>query len=138
MSTEHDTEHDTEYGPTPPEALHEHTDIDPGIGYRFAVWLTVAMIASVGIVYGAFWLFEGQKEARDTAAQLFPLAAGQDKEAPAPRLQAAMAWSAPISSQWSIAVVKRCLASWAAGSFPSATGGMTQLPSWALRACDTL
>ena len=29
MSTEHVSEHDLEYGPTPPGAKHEHTDIDP-------------------------------------------------------------------------------------------------------------
>jgi hypothetical protein len=81
------TEFEIEYGPTPPGAGHEHTDIDPGIGYRFAIWLTAAMVLSVGIVYGAFWLFEGQKAARDAAAQVFPLAAGVEKEAPAPRLQ---------------------------------------------------
>jgi hypothetical protein len=81
------TEHDLEYGPTPPGAQHEHTDIDPSIGYRFAVWLTVAMILSVGIVYGAFWIFEGQREARDAEVQQFPLAAGVEKDPPAPRLQ---------------------------------------------------
>jgi hypothetical protein len=81
------TEHDPEYGPTPPGAQYEHTDIDPSIGYRFAVWLTVAMVLSVGIVYGTFWVFEGQRRARDEAARQFPLAAGVDKEAPSPRLQ---------------------------------------------------
>ena len=30
------TEHDTEYGPTPPGAQYEHTDIDVSIGYNFA------------------------------------------------------------------------------------------------------
>ena len=62
MSTEHAHastpigahEPDLEYGPTPPGAKHEHTDIDPAIGYKFALWLTVAMVLSVGIVYGAF------------------------------------------------------------------------------------
>lgn len=81
------TEHDLEYGPTPPGAGYEHTDIDPSIGYRFAIWLGAAMILSVAIVYGTFWLFDGQRVARDEAAQTFPLAAGQVKEAPAPRLQ---------------------------------------------------
>ena len=30
---------DNGYGPTPPGAGYEHTDIDPGVGYRFALWL---------------------------------------------------------------------------------------------------
>jgi len=81
------TEHDLEYGPTPPGAQYEHTDIDVSIGYNFAIWLLVAMVLSVGLVYGIFYVFEGRKEARDAAAQQFPLAAGQDKEPPAPRLQ---------------------------------------------------
>lgn len=79
------TEHDYEYGPTPPGAGHEHTDIDPAIGYNFAIWLAVAMVLSLGIVYGTFWLFEGQQQAADV--QQFPLAAGQEKEPPSPRLQ---------------------------------------------------
>ena len=81
------TEHDLEYGPTPPGAKYEHTDIDPSIGYNFGIWLLVAMVLSLGIVYGTFWLFESRKAARDVASQQFPLAAGQEKEPPAPRLQ---------------------------------------------------
>lgn len=81
------TEHDLEYGPTPPGAAYEHTDIDPAIGYHFGIWLTVAVFLSLGIVYGTFWLFEGQKAASDVAVQQFPLAAGQEKEPPMPRLQ---------------------------------------------------
>ena len=45
-------EGDLQYGPTPPDAQHEHTDIEPSIATRFAVWLTVAMLISVAIVYG--------------------------------------------------------------------------------------
>jgi hypothetical protein len=84
-----DTRHDrdNEYGPTPAGAQYEHTDIDPSMGYRFAVWLALAMLVSVGVVYGAFWAFEGQREARDAAAQQFPLAAGVEKDPPLPRLQ---------------------------------------------------
>jgi hypothetical protein len=52
------TDHDLEYGPTPAGAQYEHTDIDPGIGYSFAGWLAVAMLLSMWIVYGTFWLFE--------------------------------------------------------------------------------
>lgn len=81
------TEHDLEYGPTPPGSAYEHTDIDPGIGYHFAIWLTVAVFLSLGIVYGTFWVFENQKTANDAAVQQFPLAAGQEKEPPMPRLQ---------------------------------------------------
>jgi len=81
------TEHDLEYGPTPPGAQYEHTDIDVAIGYNFAIWLLVAMVLSLGLVYGIFYMFEGRKEATDAAVQQFPLAAGQAKEPPAPRLQ---------------------------------------------------
>ena len=38
------SEHDLEYGPTPPGAKYEHTDIDTSIGYKFALWLIVAAI----------------------------------------------------------------------------------------------
>lgn len=81
------TDHDLEYGPTPPGAQYEHTDIDTSIGYNFALWLTVAVVLSLGIVYGTFRLFESQAVSSDAATQQFPLAVGQDKEPPAPRLQ---------------------------------------------------
>jgi hypothetical protein len=87
MSTEHPTEHDLEYGPTPPGAKHEHTDIDPMIGYKFASWLLVAMLLSAGIVFGAFKLFERQESAAGALAQKYPLAAGVPKDPPAPNLQ---------------------------------------------------
>ena len=55
--------HDLEYGPTPPGAQHEHTDIDPRDR------LQVRHVAGGGdgavvaaIVYGTFWFFEGQRE----------------------------------------------------------------------------
>ena len=32
-------EADLEYGPTPPDATYEHTDIEPSIAGKFAVWL---------------------------------------------------------------------------------------------------
>jgi hypothetical protein len=75
------------YGTTPDGAGHEHTDVDPSIGYKFGAWLAVAMVISAGIVYGTFWLFEGQVRDRDAAQQRFPLAAGRVVEPPAPRLQ---------------------------------------------------
>jgi len=78
---------DLEYGPTPADAQYEHTDIDPGIAGRFALWLAIAMMLSLGIVYGTFWLFEGREEAANSAAQLYPLAAGQVKVPTGPRLQ---------------------------------------------------
>lgn len=84
MST---SQHDLEYGPNPPGAQHEHTDIDPSIGYTFAVWLMAAMLMSAGIVYGALWYFEGQQKAANQAARKYPLAVGRVKEPPAPRLQ---------------------------------------------------
>ena len=80
-------EHDDEYGPTPPGAQHEHTDIDPSVGYKFALWLVIAMLLSVAIVFGTFRLFEGQQEAADEVVQKYPLAAGLPKLPPAPNLQ---------------------------------------------------
>ena len=88
MSTnEHASEHDLEYGPTPPGAQHEHTDIDTSVGYKFALWLAVAMAISVVIVYGVFWFFEGQTKGADATAQKYPLAVGQAKTPPLPNLQ---------------------------------------------------
>jgi hypothetical protein len=87
MSTEHVSEHDYEYGPTPPGAQHEHTDIDPSVGYKFAVWLVVAMLLSVAIVFGVFYFFESQTKAADVVAQKYPLAVGQPKAPPLPNLQ---------------------------------------------------
>ena len=84
---EHVGDHDFEYGPTPPGAQHEHTDIDPSVGYKFAVWLVVAMLLSVAIVFGTFRFFEGRTKAADVAAQKYPLAAGRPKAPPAPNLQ---------------------------------------------------
>lgn len=88
MST---SQHDLEYGPNPPGAQYEHTDIDPAIGYKFAIWLSVAMLMSAGIVYGSFWFFNGQQKADDAAALKYPLAAGrlpeQQDRRPLPRLQ---------------------------------------------------
>jgi hypothetical protein len=90
MSTEHVHTHDVdeEYGPTPAGAKYEHTDIDPKIGYQFALWLTISMFISFGIVYGTFWFFEGRERAANATAQQFPLAASvPHKEPPAPNLQ---------------------------------------------------
>jgi hypothetical protein len=88
MSTEHVHEIDNEYGPTPPGAKYEHTDIDPSVGYKFGLWLTVAMLVSFGIVYGTFWFFEGRARAVNTAAQKYPLAASvPHREPPTPNLQ---------------------------------------------------
>ena len=80
-------EADLEYGATPANAQYEHTDIEPTIATKFAVWLTVATVLSAGIVYGTFWLFEGQESEASRAAQTFPLAAGQVREPQGPRLQ---------------------------------------------------
>jgi hypothetical protein len=87
MSTEHAHEHDHEYGPTPPGAQYEHTDIDPAIGYKFALWLAVAMVLSFGIVYGVFRFFDSQQREANAAAQQFPLAAGVTRPNPTPFLQ---------------------------------------------------
>jgi hypothetical protein len=76
-----------EYGPTPPGAQYEHTDIEPSIASQFAIWLTVSMLISAGIVYGTFWFFEGREEAQSRAEAMYPLAAGQTREPPTPRLQ---------------------------------------------------
>jgi hypothetical protein len=80
-------EADLEYGPTPADAEYEHTDIEPSIAGKFAVWLIVAMVISAGIVYGTFWFFEGQEFSAGQASQQFPLAAGQVREPEGPRLQ---------------------------------------------------
>lgn len=88
MSTEHVSHEDLEYGPTPPGAKYEHTDIDPSIGYKFGLWLGVAMLISFAIVYGTFRLFEGQAKSADALAQKYPLAASvPHKEPPLPNLQ---------------------------------------------------
>jgi hypothetical protein len=87
MAHEHVNEPDLEYGPTPPDAKHEHTDIDPAIGYKFALWLAVAMVLSFGIVYGTFRFFDSQQTAANTAARRFPLAAGVTRPVPTPSLQ---------------------------------------------------
>jgi hypothetical protein len=89
MSTEHahEHEHDNEYGPTPAGAAYEHTDIDPGIGYKFALWLTVAMFISFGIVYGTFVFFDSRQHAADSAAQRYPLAGTAQRDNPTPFLQ---------------------------------------------------
>jgi hypothetical protein len=79
------TEHDHEYGPTPAGAKHEHTDIDPSVGYKFAMWLAVAMLLSFGVVYFTFRLFEGRERAAGRQAVIYPLAA--DMEPPTPNLQ---------------------------------------------------
>ena len=87
MSTEHVSEHDLEYGPTPPGAKYEHTDIDVNVGYKFALWLSVAMVISIGIVYGTFWFFEGRERSANRQSEQYPLAAGLHKEPPTPNLQ---------------------------------------------------
>ena len=81
------SDHDLEYGATPPGAKYEHTDIDTSVGYKFALWLMVAMLISAGIVYGTFWFFEGQTSHADAVAQKYPLAVGQTKTPPLPNLQ---------------------------------------------------
>ena len=88
---------DLEYGPTPEDAEYEHTDIEPGIAGKFAIWLAVAMMLSGGIVYGTFWLFEGRELTWNRDAQRFPLAAGQVKEPPTPRLQ-----TQPFKDVWQL------------------------------------
>ena len=87
MSTEHASEHDLEYGPTPPGAKYEHTDIDPAVGYKFALWLAASMVVSFAIVYGAFWFFERRATRANQAAQQYPLAADLERPRPTPTLQ---------------------------------------------------
>ena len=81
------SEADLEYGPTPQTAEHEHTDIEPAIATRFAIWLAIALVISAALMYGTFWLFEGREQALAEGAQQFPLAAGQAREPQGPRLQ---------------------------------------------------
>ena len=78
---------DLEYAETPEHSEYERTDIDPAIASRFAVWLAIAMLISGAIVYGTFWFFEGREHTLNEQARLFPLAVGQQKEPPTPRLQ---------------------------------------------------
>ena len=77
---------DLEYGPTPPGAEYEHTDIDPGIGYRFGIWLAVSMAIGAAIVYGTYSYLEYRGNVRDEVRR-FPLAQGVAEAPPAPRLQ---------------------------------------------------
>jgi hypothetical protein len=84
MST--DQTPDLEYRETPPGAKYEHTDIDPVIGYRFALWLAVAMVVSFGIVFGTFKFFDSQETAANEARR-YPLAAEYERPAPTPSLQ---------------------------------------------------
>ena len=88
MSTDHADELDLEYGPTPENATREYTDIEPSIAWKFAIWLTVAMVISIAIVYGTFWFFESRESAAAQAARVFPLAVGQqERTPPGPTLQ---------------------------------------------------
>jgi hypothetical protein len=87
MSTEHAHDQNPEYGPTPPGAKYEHTDIDPAVGYKFALWLTVAMVLSFGIVYGVFVFFDRQETSANEAAQRYPLAKDFERPLPTPSLQ---------------------------------------------------
>lgn len=77
---------DLEYGPNPPGAQYEHTDIDPGVGYRFGLWLAISMLIGAAIVYGAYTLLERGIAQRD-ASPAYPLAVGRSQEPPTPRLQ---------------------------------------------------
>ena len=79
---------DQEYGPTPPGAGYEHTDIEPGVGYRFALWLAVSMVLSAALVYGTFVFLGSRAATNDELARTFPLARGVSQEPPSPRLQA--------------------------------------------------
>ena len=77
---------DLEYGPTPPGAKYEHSDIDPTVGYRFGLWLAVSILISAAIVYGTNVWLERASNARDEV-RTFPVAAGRVQEPPSPRLQ---------------------------------------------------
>lgn len=78
---------DLEYGPTPPGAEYEHTDIDPGVGYRFGLWLAVSMAIGAAIVYGTFVVLERMTDSRDSATAAYPLSAGRAQDPQTPRLQ---------------------------------------------------
>ena len=78
---------DLEYGPTPAGAGYEHTDVAPAVAYNFALWLGVAMVVSVAIVYGTFRFLEGRAVTTDDSARRYPLAVGRAEDPPAPRLQ---------------------------------------------------
>lgn len=80
-------EADLEYGPTPADALHEYTDIEPSIAWKFAIWLGCGILMAASIMYGTFWFFERGAATRDQATQRYPLAVGQVKTPPLPHLQ---------------------------------------------------
>ncbi len=80
-------ESDLEYGPTPADAQHEHTDIEPSVASKFAIWLAISMVISAVIVYGTFWFFEAGEESAEQAGITYPLAVGLVREPPTPRLQ---------------------------------------------------
>ena len=86
MSIEHVRDENLDYGPTPPGAKYEHTDIDPAIGYKFATWLTIAMVLSFGIVYGAFRFFDSEAKTANEDLR-YPMAAGLTRPVPTPSLQ---------------------------------------------------
>jgi hypothetical protein len=93
---------DLEYGPTPAGAGYEHTDVDPGVGYSFALWLAVAMVISGAIVYGTFWFLEGRSVSIDQATRTYPLAVGQSQDPPTPRLQ-----TQPFKDVWELKAAER-------------------------------
>ena len=52
------------------------------------LWLAVAMLISGAIVYGTLLAVRGPRSSPEPRGQLFPLAAGQTRDPPTPRLQA--------------------------------------------------
>ena len=81
-------EHDLEYGPTPPGAKHEHTDIDVSVGYKFALVAGGGDGALGGHRLRHVLVLRGPGSRRANAlAQTLSAGGGQAKEPPAPHLQ---------------------------------------------------
>jgi hypothetical protein len=90
MAQHHDAAHatpDDEYLNTTETSGHEHTDANVWLIVQFAIWLTVAAIATHVLMWGMFkWFVNDRTEAQVVE---FPLAAQQERRLPAgARLQA--------------------------------------------------
>ena len=91
-------EADLEYGPTPADAEHEHTDIEPSIAWKFAIWLAVAMVISAAIVYGTFWFFEARSETAAARAEVSARGRARSRAAGAAPADAAVQGHLPAAA----------------------------------------
>lgn len=78
---------DDQYLNTTEGSGHEHTDANVWMIIQFAIWLSVAAVATHGLMWGMFEWFVTDRNAAAPAAE-FPLAMEQEPRLPAgPRLQ---------------------------------------------------